>query len=58
MQDLPPFMTQIQIPSRFGAVVALSDLDKEVSGSSPGRTKDSKNGTSCPSSFAGHNALE
>ena len=45
-------------PSRFGLVVAHPDLDGEVSGSSPGHTKDFKNGTYCSSACAGHNELE
>ena len=41
--------------SRFGSVVAHPVLDGEVSGSSPGHTKDFKNGTYCSSACAGHN---
>ena len=44
-------------PSRFGSVVAQPDLDGEVSGSSPGHTKDFKNGTYCSSACACHNEL-
>ena len=46
------------MPNRFGSVVAHTDLDGEVSGSSPGHTKDLKNGTYCSSACAGHNELE
>ena len=35
----------------FGSVVAHPDLDGEVSGSSPGHTKDLKNGTYCSKSW-------
>ena len=45
-------------PSRFGSVVAHPDLNGEVSGSSPGHTKDFRNGTYCSSTFAGNNELE
>ena len=47
-----------QLPSRFGSVVAHSDLDWEVLGLSPSHTKDLKNGTYCSSACAGHNELE
>ena len=46
------------IPSRFGSVVALLDLDGKVSGSSPGHTKGFNNGNLCSSACAGHNELE
>ena len=45
-------------PADLGSVVAHPDLDGEVSDSSPGHTKDFKNGTYCSSAFAGRNELE
>ena len=45
-------------PSRFGSVVEHPDPDGEVSGSSPGHTKDFKNVTFCSSAIAAHNELE
>ena len=45
-------------PSRFGSVVAHSDLDREVSGSSLDHTKDFENCTYCSSACAGQNELE
>ena len=49
---------KIKKPSRFGSVVAHLDLDGEVPGSSPGHTKDFKNGTHCSSACACNNELE
>ena len=45
------------LPSRFGWVVAKSDLDGEVSGLSMNHTKVFKNGTYCSSACPGHNEL-
>ena len=45
-------------PSRFGSIVAHTDLDGEVSGSSPGHTKDFENGAYFSSACAGQNELE
>ena len=46
--------------SRFGSVVAHPDMDGEVSGSSPGHTKDLKKMVLCycSSACADHNELE
>ena len=44
--------------SRCSSVLAHPDLGGEVSGSSPGHTKDYKNGTYCTSAYTGHNELE
>ena len=45
-------------PSRFGLELAHPDLDGEVSGSSPGHSKDLKNSTYCSSACAVYNELE
>ena len=45
-------------PSKFGSIIAHSDLDEEVSGSSPGHTKDFEDVFYCSSACAGHNELE
>ena len=55
---LTSIILYIARPSRFGSVVAHLDLDWEVLGSSPGHTKDFKNGTYCSSASAGYNELE
>ena len=46
------------VPRRFGSVVVHLDLDVDISGSSPGYTKDFKNGTYFFSACAGHNEFE
>ena len=62
--NLKTFLPNISVlldvnePSRFSSVVALPNLDGEVSGQSPGHTKDFKNGYYCSSACAGHNELE
>ena len=43
--ERPFVFSDLTINSRFGSVVAHLDLDGEVSGSSPGHTKDFKVGT-------------
>ena len=52
------FVLDIEGNFRGSYCFLCPDLDGEVSGSSPGHTKDFINDTYCSSACAGHNELE